>query len=86
MNSGFVLSSFILANAKFLNEQKIAILKKRDTKNNDEDEKKINKEKDDKNKEKTDANIKYEFKKPEKDIRKIIPHCNNLFYIIKNDN
>ena len=52
----------------------------------DEDEKKLNKDKDDKKKEKSDSNIKYEFKKPQKDIKKIIPNCNNLFYIIKNEN
>ena len=77
---------FNLANAKFLYEQKNSILKNREVKNTGDDEKKIAKEKLDKNKEKTDANIKYEFKQPEKSIRKIIPHCNNLFYIVKNDN
>ena len=78
--------NYNLANLKELEKEKKAILDKRVKMEFDEDEKKQNKDKDEKKKEKTDANIKYEFKKPEKDIRKIIPHCNNLFYIIKNEN
>ncbi len=69
-----------------INNEKNNLLSKSKQKMYDEDEKKQNKEKDDKKKEKTDSNIKYEFKKPEKDIKKIIPYCNNLFYIIKNEN
>ena len=65
---------------KFTNKDK--------AKKNDEFEYEKNKKnsKDEKKNENTDSNIKYEFKKPEKDIRKIIPNCNNLFYIIKNEN
>ena len=42
-------------------------------------------ENDDKKKKQEDSNIVYEYKKPEKDIRKIIPYCNNLFYITKKE-
>ena len=76
------------ANHEDLASLKESIIKKKNEPkgNTEEEDKKKNKEKEDKKKEKTDTNIKYEFKKPGKDIKKIIPHCNNLFYIIKSDN
>lgn len=44
------------------------------------------KEKEEKKIEKTETSVKYEFKKPDKDLLKIIPFCNNIFSIQKSDN
>lgn len=43
------------------------------------------KDKNEKKKDKTDSNVKYDFKMPDRDIRKIIPFCNNIFTIQKNE-
>jgi hypothetical protein len=50
----------------------------------DTDKTKKGKVNDDK-KNKKESSVKYEFKKPEDDILKIIPFCNNIFYIRKNE-
>ena len=44
------------------------------------------KEKDDKKTEKYETNVKYDYKKPDNDLLKIIPFCNNIFSIQKSDN
>lgn len=44
------------------------------------------KEKDDKVIMKGETNVKYEFKKPDNNLLKIIPFCNNIFSIQKSDN
>lgn len=49
--------------------------KKKKTKNNEEKKKGP----------KNESSVKYEFKKPEDDLLKIIPFCNNIFTIQKNE-
>ena len=44
------------------------------------------KDKDEKKTDKNETNVKYEFKKPDNDLLKIIPFCNNIFSIQKSDN
>lgn len=51
----------------------------------EEDDKKKKTKGDEKKKFKNETNVKYEFKRPDDEIRQIIPFCNNIFYIQKNE-
>ena len=75
------LITYWMDNMKFLQE------KKKDRTINKPDESKFmnKKDKEEKKKEKTDSNVKYDFKRPENEITKIIPFCNNIFSIQKNE-
>ncbi len=54
--------------------------------NSKKEDLKTQKDKEEKRIEKAETNVKYEFKRPDRDLMKIIPFCNNIFSIQKSDN
>lgn len=72
---------FWIENAKLFKmkkKERVIVVKKEDVK--------VIKEKEEKKIEKSETNVKFEHKKPEMDLLKIIPFCNNIFTIQKSDN
>lgn len=69
-----------------LKKQDVNIIAKKEEPEKTNASKKDEKKHDKKLDKKAETNVKYEYKKPDKDLLKILPFCNNIFSIQKSDN